>query len=111
MEKEYYEKKYKIEHESARHFKENSIGVLETRGRKKSIEIETERKKLYKEYKNFIQVNYDLDRQLVSFQANKKEPFYAWFKYKEGFSSKLVEYFLNKYKPNFVVMQARLGKF
>jgi len=27
---------------------------------------------------------------LVSFQANKSEPAYRWFKYKEGFSSRLV---------------------
>jgi Tfp pilus assembly protein PilZ len=33
---------------------------------------------------------------LVSFQANKSEPFYRWFKYKEGFSSRLVVYLLTK---------------
>jgi DNA modification methylase len=33
----------------------------------------------------------------VSFQANKTEPVYRWFKYKEGFSSSLVKYFLSEY--------------
>jgi DNA modification methylase len=38
-----------------------------------------------------------LNRKLVSFQANKDEPVYRWFKYKEGFSSSLVKYFLTEY--------------
>ncbi len=37
--------------------------------------------------------SYNLNRKVVSFQANKDEPVYRWFKYKEGFSSKLVKYF------------------
>ncbi len=43
-----------------------------------------------------LQVNRDLKRTLVSFQANKREPGFRWFKYKEGFSSVLVEYVLDK---------------
>ncbi|MBI3320990.1 MAG: site-specific DNA-methyltransferase [Candidatus Omnitrophica bacterium] len=39
-----------------------------------------------------LQVNRDLKRTLVSFQANKSEPGFRWFKYKEGFSSALVDY-------------------
>jgi DNA modification methylase len=39
-------------------------------------------------------VNKDLNRSLVSFQANKKLPIYRWFKYKEGFSEDLVRYLL-----------------
>ena len=38
-----------------------------------------------------LQVNRDLKRTLVSFQANKNEPGFRWFKYKEGFSSALVD--------------------
>ena len=38
-----------------------------------------------------IKHNPQLDRSLVSFQANRKVPFYSWFKYKEGFSTSLVE--------------------
>jgi len=49
---------------------------------------------LLERYAHLIAVNKDLDRTLVSFQANKAEPFYRWFKYKEGFSTRLVEYFL-----------------
>ncbi len=35
-----------------------------------------------------------LTRQIVSFQANKEEPCYRWFKYKEGFSAQLAHRFL-----------------
>jgi hypothetical protein len=35
-----------------------------------------------------------LNRQLVSFQANKERPEYRWYKYKEAFSASLVEYLL-----------------
>ncbi|GBC62932.1 modification methylase [Desulfonema ishimotonii] len=57
------------------------------------------RKKLFKKYEKLIAVNPDLNRRLVSFQANKQVPLYRWFKYKEGFSSKLVRYFMTKYHP------------
>jgi DNA modification methylase len=36
--------------------------------------------------------NSDLDRRLVSFQANRNTPFHSWFKYREGFSTGLVRY-------------------
>lgn len=55
---------------------------------------------LFEKYKDQIEVNPKLDRTLVSFQANKKEYFYRWFKYKEGFSKRLVKYFLMKYHPS-----------
>lgn len=42
-----------------------------------------------------LKVNYHLNRQLVSFQANKDRPFYRWFRYKEGFSEPLVQYLLD----------------
>ena len=45
-----------------------------------------------------LQVNRDLRRTLVSFQANKNEPGFRWFKYKEGFSSALVDYVLDRCK-------------
>jgi len=54
---------------------------------------------LLERYAHVIAVNKDLDRTLVSFQANKSEPFYRWFKYKEGFSPRLVEYFLGRLRP------------
>ncbi|WJS98920.1 hypothetical protein [Novosphingobium humi] len=42
-----------------------------------------------------MEINRDLNRTLVSFQANKSEPYYRWFKYREGFSKPLIEYFLD----------------
>ncbi len=55
---------------------------------------------LFENYQNQIEIDPKLDRTLVSFQANKKENFYRWFKYKEGFSKRLVKYFLFKYHPS-----------
>jgi DNA modification methylase len=43
-----------------------------------------------------LAVNRDLNRTLVSFQANKRRNGYRWFKYKEGFSAALVRYLLEK---------------
>jgi DNA modification methylase len=65
-----------------------------------SIEISNEKREvLYDKYRDKIKVDPALNRTLVSFQANKREFFYRWFKYKEGFSKKLVRYFLKKYHP------------
>lgn len=55
---------------------------------------------LFEKCEDQIEINPKLDRTLVSFQANKKEYFYRWFKYKEGFSKRLVKYFLMKYHPS-----------
>lgn len=49
---------------------------------------------LYAKFQDRITHNPLLDRTLVSFQANKHTPFYSWFKYKEGFSQRLVAYLL-----------------
>jgi len=38
-----------------------------------------------------------LNRQLVSFQANKARPVYRWYKYKEAFSAALVEKLFEQY--------------
>lgn len=43
-----------------------------------------------------LEVCKDLSRVLVSFQGNKSRPSYRWYKYKEGFSAALVDYFLNE---------------
>lgn len=45
-------------------------------------------------YKNKLLVNKDLTRSLVSFQASKKTASYRWYKFKEAYSSSLVEYSL-----------------
>ncbi len=57
----------------------------------------SERQKLYDKFSDKLEIASNFNRQLVSFQANKEEPIYRWFKYKEGFSSELVEYFLTKF--------------
>ncbi len=51
-----------------------------------------EREKLYQKFKSKISTNSMLDRSLVSNQANKKLPFFSWFRYKEGFSEPFVDY-------------------
>lgn len=53
-------------------------------------------KKLENRFRDKLIVNYDLKRTLVSFQANKKAPGYRWYKFKEGYSSALVNYALEK---------------
>ncbi len=43
-----------------------------------------------------MKVNDDLDRTLVSFQANKSEIGHRWCKYREGFSAELIRYVIQK---------------
>lgn len=59
-------------------------------------EKEKYRLELEEKYKASIAVNPNLNRQLVSFQANKGLPFFRWFKYKEGFSAPLVNYLIDQ---------------
>lgn len=49
---------------------------------------------LTKRFDSKLLVNPDLNRSLVSFQANKRKSGFRWFKYKEGFSAGLVDYIL-----------------
>lgn len=58
----------------------------------------TSRTTLHEKYKDKLLINPKLSRSLISFQANKNEPVYRWFKYKEGFSSKFVKYILDTFK-------------
>jgi len=60
---------------------------------------QSEREKLFDRLADRLETAYNLNRKVVSFQANKDEPIYRWFKYKEGFSSTLVKYFLSEYAP------------
>jgi len=48
-------------------------------------------------YKSVMLPDSKLNRKIVSFQANKTIPIYRWYKYKEGFSAHLVEYYLKRY--------------
>lgn len=53
------------------------------------------RNDLFNKYDKKLQINKNLNRSLISFQANKNEPFYRWFKFKEGFSTSFVKYILD----------------
>jgi DNA modification methylase len=57
------------------------------------------RSNLYKKFSSKILHNSYLDRTLVSFQGNKQARFSSWFKYREGFSERLVTYLLQELKP------------
>jgi DNA modification methylase len=59
----------------------------------------SERQLLFDKLADKLETAYHLNRKVVSFQANKDAPVYRWFKYKEGFSSALVKYFLSEYSP------------
>lgn len=61
-------------------------------------EVEQLNIKLEQHFKSKFYVQPSLTRSLVSFQANKSRPVYRWYKYKEGFSASLVEYFFQKHK-------------
>lgn len=59
---------------------------------------------LFKHYQKQIFIDQNLNRKLVSFQANKDVKYYRWYKYKEAFSASLVEYLFEQYNIN-------IGKF
>ena len=65
-------------------------------GSDQAVSLE-EREKLYQRLEHTLAFDKNLNRKLVSFQANKQNPIYRWFKYKEGFSSNLVEYYVKKF--------------
>lgn len=58
--------------------------------------IKNEDSRLDSHFNQKLEVNPDLDRTLVSFQANKVQRGYRWFKYREGFSEKLIRYTFNR---------------
>jgi DNA modification methylase len=60
------------------------------------LEIMQIDKEIMNKYSSIINKNNTINRKIVSFQANKNKPFYRWYKYKEGFSAQLVEYYINK---------------
>lgn len=57
------------------------------------------RDELLRRYDQRIKLNPSLDRTLVSYQADKGAPLYRWFKYREGFTSRLVHYLLSSVHP------------
>lgn len=60
--------------------------------------FDSERDNLYKNFQSKIIRNTCLNRTLVSFQASKQTRFSSWFKYREGFSEKLVTYIIETLK-------------
>jgi DNA modification methylase len=63
-------------------------------------QIEREDTALTVHFRPKLKINYDLTRALVSFQANKTAGGYRWFKFKEGFSSALVNYVFDQLRIN-----------
>jgi len=60
-------------------------------------EIERLDAELQAHFQPQIALRPQLNRSLVSFQANKSRPIYRWYKYKEAFSAALVEHLLSTY--------------
>lgn len=58
-------------------------------------EIEFHNQHLKEHYHHKLQINSHLNRQWVSFQANKHLSGYRWYRYKEGFSQALIDYILD----------------
>ena len=54
------------------------------------------RERLYQRFRRRLVPNRQLDRKLVSFQANRRLPFYGWLKYKESFSAEFVRYIIQQ---------------
>jgi len=52
---------------------------------------------LARQYQDKMKLDLSLSRALVSFQADKIKPILRWFKFKEAFSSFLVEYLLDRF--------------
>ncbi len=76
------------------HHPQNSPGITSP-GANPALQTSIGRDKLYEQFQSRISLNKSLDRSLVSNQANKKLPFYSWFKYKEGFSEPFVDYIIS----------------
>jgi DNA modification methylase len=62
------------------------------------LHIEQLDKKLFDQYQDKIILQPLLNRQLVSFQDSKNAPAYRWYKYKEAYSARLVEWLLSTYQ-------------
>ncbi|KYC40363.1 modification methylase [Scytonema hofmannii PCC 7110] len=83
--------------------------MLEVQAKDATAELEQETNPVIQEIRNLdsdlenyfqekIKIYPDFTRKIVSFQANKENPKYRWFKYKEAFSDDLVKFLLQKYK-------------
>lgn len=72
---------------------------------------EEARKEMEKRYAGILEITDKFNRQSVSYQLNKKEVLHSWLKYKEGFSSNLVNLLLDEMgiKPGDWVMDPFMG--
>ncbi|CCI31693.1 hypothetical protein MTo_00552 [Microcystis aeruginosa NIES-1211] len=61
------------------------------------LEINNLDRELFNYFQDKLLDSEQLSRTLVSFQGNKNQPVYRWYKYKEGFSVDLIVYLLEKY--------------
>lgn len=59
-------------------------------------QIEEADQALMERYASKMKINRDLDRTLVSFQANREEIGHRWCKYREGFSASLIRYVIEE---------------
>ncbi len=73
-----------------------SIAELPPRHLDFLAEIEKADQTLTERFASKIKVNRDLDRTLVSFQANREEIGHRWCKYREGFSASLIRYIIDR---------------
>jgi DNA modification methylase len=76
---------------------EESIKNREIEQNNHVLEIEQLDQGLLHHFANKLIVKTELNRKIVSFQANKNLSAYRWYKYKEAFSASLVEYLLQQY--------------
>lgn len=69
------------------------------------------RKEIEKKYSKVLDITDTFNRQIVSHQLSKKEVIHSWLKYKEGFSSNLVNILLDEMeaKPGDWVMDPFMG--
>ena len=58
---------------------------------------------LFGNFTSCLSVEPALDRTVVSYQGNRGVPGFRWMKYKEGFSRRLVEQFIQAYRPHSVL--------
>ena len=63
----------------------------------------TEREALSARFSTRLMTSADYCRRIVSYQGNRKAPGLRWLKYKEGFSSQLVDELIEKEKPSAVL--------
>ncbi len=66
----------------------------------KLAEIEFHDRVLLQHFNKSLALDQSITRSVVSFQANKNKPVYRWYKFKEAFSTSLIEYLFEKYGIN-----------